>query len=59
MSTGARTIVLSRWRPGGQTSVDIIREFVQELPHTTPADAWQRSCSWPRKRVSIWRPNRA
>ena len=43
MSSGARTILLSRWRSGGQTSLDLIREYVQELPHTTPSDAWQRA----------------
>jgi tetratricopeptide (TPR) repeat protein len=43
MSTGTRTILLSRWRSGGQSSLDLIREFTQELPHTTPADAWQRA----------------
>jgi len=43
MSCGARTLLLSRWRTGGQSSVDLVREFVQELPHTTPADAWQRA----------------
>ena len=43
MSTGTRTILLSRWRCGGQTSYDLVREFAQELPHTDPASAWQRS----------------
>lgn len=43
MSTGARTILLSRWRTGGETSYDLAREFVQELPHTSPADSWQRA----------------
>ena len=43
MSSGTRTLLLSRWRTGGKTSFDLIREFVQELPHTTPAKAWQRS----------------
>ena len=43
MASGARTILLSRWRTGGQTSYDLVREFAQELPHTTPADAWQRA----------------
>ena len=43
MATGARTILLSRWRTGGQSSYDLVREFVQELPHTSPADAWQRA----------------
>jgi CHAT domain-containing protein len=43
MANGARTVLLSRWRSGGQTSFDLVREFVQELPHTSPADAWQRA----------------
>ncbi|MEN6406492.1 MAG: CHAT domain-containing protein [Thermoguttaceae bacterium] len=43
MANGARTVLLSRWRTGGQTSFDLVREFVQELPRTTPADAWQRA----------------
>lgn len=43
MSTGARTILISRWRPAGQTSFDLVREFEQELPHATAAEAWQRS----------------
>jgi hypothetical protein len=43
MSTGTRTVLLSRWRSGGQSSLDLVREFTQELPHTTPADAWQRA----------------
>ena len=43
MSNGAKTVLLSRWRTGGQSSYDIVREFAQELPHTTPADAWQRA----------------
>ncbi len=43
MANGARTVLLSRWRSGGQTSFDLVREFTQELAHTTPADAWQRA----------------
>lgn len=43
MASGARTILLSRWRPAGQSSYDLVREFAQELPHTAPTDAWQRS----------------
>lgn len=48
MATGVRTILLSRWRTGGQTSFDLVREFAQELPHSMAADAWQRSVllSW-------------
>ena len=43
MTTGARTVLLSRWRTGGQTNLQLVREFVQELPHIPPAEAWQRS----------------
>ncbi len=43
MATGTRTILLSRWRTGGQSSFDLMREFTQELPYTVAADAWQRS----------------
>ncbi|MCA9229303.1 MAG: CHAT domain-containing protein [Planctomycetales bacterium] len=43
MSTGAQTVLLSRWSVGGQSTLDLVREFIQELPHTTAADAWQRS----------------
>jgi hypothetical protein len=43
MSAGAETLLMSRWRVGGQSTLDLMREFVQELPHTAAADAWQRS----------------
>ena len=43
MASGSRTILLSRWRVGGQSTVDLMREFVQELPHESAALAWQRS----------------
>ncbi len=43
MSTGSRTILISRWRTGGQTCHDLIRQFAQELPYETAATAWQRS----------------
>lgn len=43
MSTGTRTILISRWRTGGQTSYDLMREFVRELPRTSAASAWQRA----------------
>ncbi|MCA9141535.1 MAG: CHAT domain-containing protein [Planctomycetales bacterium] len=43
MASGSRTILLSRWRTGGKTSYDLTREFVQELPYTSPTEAWQRS----------------
>ena len=34
---------ISRWRTGGKSSYDLVREFVQELPYTSAPDAWQRS----------------
>ena len=43
MSAGARTVLLSRWRTGGESSDELIRQFAQELPYTSAADAWQRS----------------
>ena len=43
MANGARTLLLSRWRTGGQTSYDLVREFVQELPNGSASDAWQRA----------------
>jgi hypothetical protein len=51
MATGARTVLISRWRPGGQSSIDLIREFAQELPEMKADEAWQRSVflSWERE----------
>ena len=43
MSTGTRTVAMSRWRTGGQANHDLIRELVLELPHTSPSEALQRS----------------
>lgn len=43
MATGPRTLLVSRWRPAGQTSFDLVREFVQELPHVSAAESWQRA----------------
>ncbi|MFW6124587.1 MAG: CHAT domain-containing protein [Pirellulales bacterium] len=43
MSSGVRTALLSRWRTGGQSSFAFVREFAQELPHTTPAEAYRRA----------------
>ena len=43
MATGSRTVLLSRWRDGGRTSHDLVREFVRELPHRAASQAWQRS----------------
>jgi tetratricopeptide (TPR) repeat protein len=43
MAGGGRTILLSRWRVGGQSTIDLMREFIQELPHESAASAWRRS----------------
>ncbi len=43
LSTGAQTILLSNWVVGGQSTQEILREFLQELPHMAASNAWQRS----------------
>ena len=43
MATGTRTVLISRWRTGGHTAIELIREFVQELPFSTADEAWQRA----------------
>jgi tetratricopeptide (TPR) repeat protein len=43
MANGARTILLSRWRTGGQVNFDLVREFVQELANAPAVEAWRRS----------------
>lgn len=43
MASGVRTVVLARWRTGGQTSYDLMREYLQEVDTMTPAEAWRRS----------------
>lgn len=43
MSCGTRTVLLSRWRVGGKSAYDNVREFVQELPHGTASAAWRRA----------------
>jgi hypothetical protein len=43
MSTGERTVLISRWRIGGATSAELTQRFVQDLPYTTASDSWQRA----------------
>jgi hypothetical protein len=43
MACGCRTVMISRWRVGGQSTSDLMREFIQELPHRSAASAWRRS----------------
>jgi hypothetical protein len=44
MGSGARTILLARWRTGGRTNLDLVREYAQELPNIPADEAWQRAC---------------
>ena len=43
MASGARTVLVSRWRTGGQMNLQLVREFVQELEQSPADEAWQRS----------------
>ena len=43
LGAGSRTLLLSRWRTGGKVAADLLKEFIQELPNTSAADAWQRA----------------
>ncbi len=43
MAAGSRTIVLSRWRMGGSSTIDLMREYHQELGYTSAAKSWRRS----------------
>jgi len=43
MASGARSVLMSRWRVGGETGYELMREYLQELPHSDAASAWQRS----------------
>jgi hypothetical protein len=43
MASGARTVLISRWRTGGQMNLQLVREFIQELEHSPADQAWQRS----------------
>jgi hypothetical protein len=43
MAGGARTILLSRWRSGGRTNLDLVREFTQELSQSPAVEAWSRA----------------
>jgi hypothetical protein len=43
-------VLLSRWRVGGQSTLDLVREFMQELPQTAAAESWQRSVELAKER---------
>jgi CHAT domain len=44
MAGGARTVLVSRWRTGGRTNLELVREFTQELSQSPATVAWQRAC---------------
>jgi CHAT domain-containing protein len=43
MASGTRTLLISRWRVGGQSCLDLTREFAMQLGKQSAARAWQRS----------------
>jgi CHAT domain-containing protein len=43
LASGSRTVLLSRWRTGGTTSVAATSDFLAELSTLGPAEAWQKS----------------
>jgi tetratricopeptide (TPR) repeat protein len=40
---GARTILISRWRPGGKSTYDLIRNFLKAFADHPPAEAWKKA----------------
>ena len=58
MASGTRTVLISRWRTGGQTTYDLVREYLQEVDGSTPAEAWQRSRQIVRRQTIVpeWEP---
>jgi len=43
LASGSRTVLLSRWRTGGASSVTAMSEFLRDSTKLEPADAWQKS----------------
>ena len=53
LAAGARTVVVSRWRMGGKLGIDMIEEFLRDLPadaaaedaapRSRAAESWQRA----------------
>jgi hypothetical protein len=43
MASGSRSMLLSRWRVGGKSTADFVREYTQELPHLPAAEAHRRA----------------
>ena len=51
MASGIQRLLISRWRVGGQSARYLIRDFLQEQPHSSPSDAWQRAVLLSGKRL--------
>lgn len=51
LASGCRTVLLSRWRTGGKTSLDLTRSFAQRLRTQRPLDAWWDSVDEIREQV--------
>ncbi len=58
MASGARTVLLSRWRTTGRTNFDLVREYIKQSTDTPATDAWQRACLLRAKTRSIKTTNR-
>ena len=41
MASGARTVVLSRWKTAGQSTYDLNNEFFGQMQNLAAADAWR------------------
>lgn len=42
-TAGVRSVLLSRWAVGGESTAIALREFLQELPFTGMTQSWQRA----------------
>ncbi|MDR1483607.1 MAG: hypothetical protein LBT09_02165 [Planctomycetaceae bacterium] len=40
---GAKTILISRWRPGGRSTYDLVGEFMKAYPDMPAANAWRQA----------------
>ncbi len=49
LASGAKTVLISRWRTGGKVHRELLREFVLELPNMPADDAWRRSVALARR----------
>ncbi len=43
MASGVRTVLISRWKVGGQSTIDLTRELAQGMGKEPASKAWQRA----------------